>query len=241
MEIRKANERGHFQNNWLNSWHSFSFSQYYDPKYMNFSLLRVLNDDIVAPYQGFGTHPHKDMEIITFMLSGSIEHQDSLGNKHVLESGNVQLMRAGTGIRHSEINNNSIPAHLLQIWIFSENNGLEPGWWEKSFIQKKNTVLVEPINKNTNIAKLNATLNGNGLKMAQNGYVLAIHEKTELNLESFGSSDFYIHLPEGKAIVKKGQQSWNLESGDALLEESLNNNIIIEPDNNVVLVFVFPK
>ena len=241
MQIRKSNERGHFQNNWLNSYHTFSFSEYYDPKHMSFSLLRVLNDDIVAPKQGFGMHPHKDMEIITFMLSGSIEHSDSLGNKHLLEAGNIQLMRAGTGIRHSEINTGNIPAHLLQIWIFSDKNGLEPGWWEKSFTEKKNTVLVEPINKTTNISKLNPTLTGNGLKMAQNGYVLAIHDNTELNLKDFGNSDVYIHMPTGNATVKESNNVWQLQGGDALFENNSNNNIIIEPEGNVVLVFVFPQ
>lgn len=248
MQIRKSNERGHFKNHWLNSYHSFSFSDYYDPKHMSFSLLRVLNDDIVAPKQGFGMHPHKDMEIITFMLSGSIEHSDSLGNKHVLEAGNIQLMRAGTGIRHSEINNGNIPAHLLQIWIFSDENSLEPGWWEKSFTEKKNTVLVEPINKMTNISKLSSTLTGNGLKMAQNGYVLAIHENTELNIKDFGNSDIYIHMPTGNATIRKQDKVWNLESGDALFERDIGNNLTVEINeniklvkHNVVLVFIFPQ
>lgn len=241
MQIRKANTRGHFQNHWLNSYHTFSFSGYHDPKFMNFSLLRVLNDDVIAPKQGFGSHPHKDMEIITFMLSGSIEHKDSMGNKHRLEAGNVQLMRAGTGVVHSEMNPDDIPAHLLQIWVFSQQNSLQPGWWEKSFIEKKNTVLVEPANKTHVIAQLNSELTGNGILMEQNGYILAIHDDTVLDLNKFGSSDVYIHLPTGNATIKENSNEWKVEGGDALYQENMNDNIDIKPQGNVVLVFVFPK
>lgn len=241
MQFRQANTRGHFQNHWLNSYHSFSFSGYHDSKHMKFSLLRVLNDDVIAPKQGFGAHPHKDMEIITFMLSGSIEHKDNMGNKHRLEAGNVQLMRAGTGVVHSEMNPDNIPAHLLQIWVFSQQNSLEPGWWEKSFVEKKNTVLVEPANKTTNIVKLNDSLTGNGILMEQNGYILAIHDDTVLDLDKFGTSDVYIHLPTEQAQVIENGHTWDLKGGDALYQENMNNKIEIKPQGDVVLVFVFPK
>jgi len=131
---RPANERGRTKIGWLDSWHSFSFGDYYDPTHVDFRSLRVLNDDRVAAGQGFGMHPHRDMEIITYMLSGALEHKDSLGTGSVIRPGEVQRMSAGTGIRHSEFNPSPTdPAHLLQIWFTPERRGLEPGYEQKAF------------------------------------------------------------------------------------------------------------
>jgi redox-sensitive bicupin YhaK (pirin superfamily) len=131
---RPANGRGRTQIGWLDSWHSFSFGDYYDPAHVDFRSLRVLNDDRVAAGQGFGMHPHRDMEIITYMLSGALEHKDSLGTGSVIRPGEVQRMSAGTGIRHSEFNPSPTePAHLLQIWFTPERRGLEPGYEQKAF------------------------------------------------------------------------------------------------------------
>jgi quercetin 2,3-dioxygenase len=133
MKIRKANERGHAQHGWLDTYHTFSFADYYDPQWMGFRSLRVINDDLVMPGMGFGTHPHRDMEIITYILSGSLAHKDSMGNGRVIRTGEVQYMAAGSGIEHSEFNPAKDEAvHLLQIWIQPDRKGVTPRYAEKS-------------------------------------------------------------------------------------------------------------
>jgi len=134
IQIRKSEERGHANHGWLDTYHTFSFSTYQDSEHMRCRSLRAMNEDVVAPGKGFGTHPHQDMEIVTYVLEGALEHKDSMGNGEVLRPGEFQRMSAGTGITHSEFNpSETAPVHLYQIWLFPERKGLTPSYEQKRF------------------------------------------------------------------------------------------------------------
>jgi redox-sensitive bicupin YhaK (pirin superfamily) len=136
IRVRNAAERGHFDHGWLDTWHTFSFADYYDPDHLGFRALRVINDDRVQPGAGFGMHGHRDMEIVTYVLEGALEHRDSLGNGSVLRAGELQRMTAGTGVRHSEFNPSATaPVHLYQIWLLPERKGLQPSYEQRPFAE----------------------------------------------------------------------------------------------------------
>ncbi len=145
MQIIRAENR-HFKDyNWLQTYWLFSFAEYYDPDNIQFGALRVVNDDVVQPQTGFGTHPHDEMEIITIVLEGAVTHEDSLGTKAVIQAGDVQCMSAGTGIRHSEFNLGNVPAHFYQIWIYPDESGIEPSYDQKSYTGVDRTNRLLPV------------------------------------------------------------------------------------------------
>jgi quercetin 2,3-dioxygenase len=138
IRLRKAAERGHFDHGWLDTYHTFSFGDYYDPSHVGFRSLRVINDDRVQPGQGFGMHGHRDMEIVTYVLDGALQHKDSMGNGSIIRAGQLQRMTAGTGVRHSEFNPSDTEwVHLYQIWLLPRQKGLEPGYEELALAEQE--------------------------------------------------------------------------------------------------------
>ena len=206
MRIRKANERGHANHGWLDTYHTFSFADYHDPQWMGFRSLRVINDDLVMPAMGFGTHPHRDMEIITYILSGALEHKDSMGNGRVIRAGEVQYMAAGTGVQHSEFNPASDePVHLLQVWIQPDRKGVTPRYAERSL-------------KDAAAGTLHLVTS----KTGRDGSI-AIHQDADLWLAKLDVGNRVTHkLAPGRHAwihVAEGQVSFNgetLRGGDAV-------------------------
>jgi redox-sensitive bicupin YhaK (pirin superfamily) len=205
IRLRKSEERGQADHGWLKSAHTFSFANYYDPQHMGFRALRVINDDVVAGGGGFPTHPHRDMEIITYVLSGALEHKDSMGNGSVIRPGNVQYMAAGTGVQHSEFNHSPLePVHLLQIWIQPDTRGANPNYAEKSFADA-------PVGALTLIAS--KTGRDGSIAINQDANVLvgkfdAGHAATYSIGEGRG---VWLHVAEGE-VTLNGQ---SLKTGDA--------------------------
>lgn len=208
LQVRKGSDRGYAKRAWLESYHSFSFAHYYDPQYMNFSVLRVINDDIIAPAKGFGMHPHRDMEIITYMLQGELQHRDSIGNGSVIKAGDVQRMTAGTGIVHSEVNASSIEnVHLLQIWILPERLNLQPSYEEKHFSpeQKLNQwCLIAARDGHDGVLKVHQDMQL---------YATILNPNVVLGYELSVNRSAYLQVARGDVVVN-GQA---LVAGDALM------------------------
>jgi redox-sensitive bicupin YhaK (pirin superfamily) len=205
ITIRRANDRGHAQHGWLESRHTFSFADYYDPQHMGFRALRVINEDRVQPGMGFGTHGHKDMEIISYVLGGALEHKDSLGTGSVIRPGDVQRMSAGTGVRHSEFNaSKSEPVHFLQIWIMPDKNGDEPGYEQEHFddasLRSGLRLIASPAGSGGSVTvhadvTLHAARLGNGeqatheLASGRHGWVHVARGKLRLGEHELGAGD----------------------------------------------------
>lgn len=207
LHVRPSNTRGYADHGWLQSFHSFSFAGYYDPAHMGYSVLRVINDDQVAPAKGFGMHGHQDMEIITYMLAGELRHTDSMGNTSVIRAGDVQRMSAGTGIRHSEMNASAqTTAHLLQIWITPDTLGLAPGYEDKTILP------ADKQNRWALIASPDAA--GGSLKVHQDMSLYATVLDAELSLPMAVAAGrcAYAHIARGEVEVD-GER---LQAGDAL-------------------------
>ncbi len=205
IQVRKSQDRGHANHGWLKAKHSFSFADYYDPKNMGFSVLRVINEDRISGGNGFGTHPHRDMEIITYIISGALEHKDSMGNSAVIKPGEVQTMSAGTGVRHSERNNlEDQETHLLQIWLLPKEMNIKPTYGQKSFEKEmavKDLVLVassdgrnSSIGINQDVDLYASQLKQNhklefGLKPGRNAWLQLISGELKFNSEKLKEGD----------------------------------------------------
>jgi len=230
--LRRAQDRGHARHGWLESWHSFSFADYFDPQHMGFSALRVINDDVIAPAQGFGTHGHRDMEIITYVLSGELAHRDSMGNGSTIRPGDVQRMSAGRGVQHSEFNaSRTDPVHLLQIWIEPNVRGIEPGYEEKHFgtAEKRGRLRL--------IASPDAADGSVTIHQDARVYAGLFEAGERAALEIAAGRSAYVHVARGSVAVN-GQR---LAAGDALKLAQAASIEIAGGDAGEVLVFDLPQ
>jgi quercetin 2,3-dioxygenase len=226
--VRKASDRGHVQIDWLNSYHTFSFSSYQDPNWMGFRSLRVINDDVIAPASGFGTHGHRDMEIITYVLSGALEHKDSLGTGAVIYPGEVQRMTAGTGITHSEFNNSPSEAvHLLQIWIIPDTVGLTPSYEQKAFSA------AEKQGKLRLVASRDGRDGSVTVNQDLNLYIglLATDEQISYQVES--NRSVWLHVAQGEVTIDNRV----LTAGDAIAYPGGSELEISSSSNGEILLF----
>lgn len=231
IKIRKSSDRGHFQNSWLTSSHTFSFSEYYDPSHMHFKHLRVINEDYIAANGGFGSHDHHDMEIMTYMISGELEHKDSMGNSSVIKAGEIQFMRAGKLVTHSEFNPSSTEtSHLLQIWIMPNQKGLKPEYHQKFYSK------ADKENKLCKIAT--GDINDSVFQIAQNIDIYAsILDKSQKLIHTLKNNESaWVQIVTGELEIN----NIKLTSGDGAaieIEELLS--IQSNMDNTEFLLFHF--
>jgi redox-sensitive bicupin YhaK (pirin superfamily) len=231
MEIRRSDERGHAQHGWLDSFHSFSFADYYDPQHMGFGPLRVINEDRVQPGQGFGTHGHRDMEIISYVLEGGLAHRDSMGNGSVLKPGDVQRMSAGTGVRHSEYNaSDREPVHFLQIWIEPAVKNVAPSYQEAHFDaaskRGKLKLVASPDGREGSVS----------INQDANVYAALVDGADRVEFAQRAGRRTYVHVVRG-ALTVAGQP---LGAGDALKSVG-ESRIVLEAGRDAeVLLFDLP-
>src|SRR6516225_9803572 len=214
IQVRRGKERGHADHGWLNTYHTFSFSDYYDPRFMGFRSLRVINEDWVQPGYGFPPHPHRDMEIITYVLEGSLEHRDSMGTGSVIRPGEVQKMSAGKGIRHSEFNHSKTePVHLYQIWILPEREGITPMYEQKT---------IPAAEKQGQLRLLASPQGGNGspaVKLYQDAKLYATELGPSQTVEHELAKDRYAWVQVARGSVTVNGQELNAGDGAALAQE----------------------
>ena len=216
ITVRRGNERGHADHGWLDTYHTFSFGDYYDPQHMGFRSLRVINEDRVAPGGGFPTHPHRDMEIITYVLEGALEHKDSMGTTAVIRPGEVQKMTAGAGVTHSEFNHSKTePVHLLQIWILPAKKGLKPGYEQVALDAGRGSLQKIPITIHQDVvlycARLDAGVRVNhALGTQRSAWLQVARGAVTLNGESLQAGD-------GAAISDEPSVTISANSGSEIL------------------------
>lgn len=227
ITVRQANERGHANHGWLDSKHTFSFASYYDPEHMGFSALRVINDDVVAPKAGFDTHGHRDMEIISFVLNGTIEHKDSEGNIQVLPAGEFQLMSAGRGIYHSEYNaSDTENLNFLQIWIEPNEFGGKPGYQQKDFGRQAGlTTIATPSGDNGTLR----------IKQDAKLHQLILEPNSSLTHEFDAGRKVYVHQVAGTLLI----DSTTLTAGDGAKVDGQEKIELTNSSNDTVVALVF--
>jgi len=205
LDIIRSDSRGSADHGWLRAKHTFSFAEYQNPERVSFGKVRVINEDRIAPGQGFGTHPHKDMEIVTYIIDGAIEHKDSMGNGTVITAGEVQRMTAGTGVRHSEFNHSQDKElHLLQIWIYPEQDGLEPGYEQTRFPRKKK------LNRLCLVGSRDGREGSVTIHQDVDLYASVLEEGKDLSLDLQNDRKVFVQLVDGNITVN-GQA---LSTGD---------------------------
>jgi redox-sensitive bicupin YhaK (pirin superfamily) len=232
ITLRRSAERGHANHGWLDSWHSFSFANYYDPEHVHWGALRVINEDRVQAGAGFGEHGHKDMEIISYVLQGALAHKDSMGNVVSIVPGEVQRMSAGTGVMHSEFNHDKTgTTHFLQIWIMPARTGVTPSYEQKTFADSekrgKLRLVVSPDGREGSV-----TINQDALMLAG---LFDGNEGVEHSLAPGRLG--YVHLVRGKLEVN----GFQLSAGDALMLENESNITLAQGHAAEVLVFDLPR
>lgn len=229
---RKSNERGGGDHGWLQSKHSFSFANYYDPEHMGFRSLRVINEDWIEGGKGFDTHPHRDMEIITYVTEGALEHRDSMGNVTIIKPNEIQRMSAGTGVRHSEYNKLvDQRTHLFQIWIEPNQKGGSPGYAQKSFaselLQQEKVLVVSKDGRNGSLA----------IKQDADLYLCRLKQNIEIHHEVIPGRGLWLQLTSGSVNVKIGDNTLSLKSGDGLSAENESRIEITALTDAEILLF----